>query len=120
MKPSSPSSSPSSYCLRALAFVVDASHDAVMAVVPNNDLPSEETSEYSLHAWKSVPTMRDVLFGLQLPLRPPPSRLGGMIWRKRLWVETTFALSMLQPWEKFIVCASPVSFRASLHADSCA
>lgn len=67
---------------------------------------SPETSEYSLPYWKRVPTTMDVLFGLALPYRPPESSLGAYIWRKRLWFETTFALSMMQPWEKFVLCTS--------------
>ncbi|EKM53107.1 uncharacterized protein PHACADRAFT_259275 [Phanerochaete carnosa HHB-10118-sp] len=62
-----------------------------------------ETSEYSLPAWKRVPTTADVLFGLALPYRPPKSSLGAYIWRKRLWFESTFALTMLQPWEKVLL-----------------
>ena len=44
-----------------------------------------------------------VLFGLALPYRPPESSLGAFLWRRRLWFETTFALSMLQPWEKLVL-----------------
>ena len=65
---------------------------------------SESTEhEYSLPAWKRVPTTADVLFGLALPYRPPESSLGAYLWRKRLWFESTFALSMLQPWEKIML-----------------
>ena len=62
-----------------------------------------EDCEYSLPSWKRVPSTRDVLFGLALPYRPPESSLGAFLWRKRLWFETTFALSMLQPWEKLML-----------------
>ncbi|KAI0764682.1 hypothetical protein C8Q74DRAFT_1180092, partial [Fomes fomentarius] len=53
--------------------------------------------------WKRQPTLMQVLFGLQLPYRPPRSFLGKFLWRRRVWVEVTFALSMLEPWEKFLV-----------------
>ncbi|GJE93985.1 serine palmitoyltransferase small subunit-like domain-containing protein [Phanerochaete sordida] len=62
-----------------------------------------ETSEYSLPAWKRVPTTADVLFSLALPYRPPESSLGAYLWRKRVWFESTFALTMLQPWEKMML-----------------
>lgn len=62
-----------------------------------------ETCEYSLPTWKRSPSTADVLFGLALPYRPPESSLGAYLWRKRLWFETTFALSMLQPWEKVLL-----------------
>ncbi|KIY69541.1 hypothetical protein CYLTODRAFT_372520 [Cylindrobasidium torrendii FP15055 ss-10] len=26
------------------------------------------------------------------------------LWRWRMWLETTFAISMLEPWEKWLVC----------------
>ena len=64
--------------------------------------PSERC-EYSLPSWKRVPSTTDVLFGLALPYRPPESSLGAFLWRRRLWFETTFALSMLQPWEKLVL-----------------
>jgi len=69
----------------------------------SNCTHTPEKSEYSLPAWKRVPTTMDVLFSLALPYRPPESSLGAYIWRKRLWFETTFALSMLQPWEKLVL-----------------
>ncbi|KAF7795472.1 hypothetical protein EIP86_006633 [Pleurotus ostreatoroseus] len=104
MQPSAPPASLASYCVRALSFAVDASriYDGLASLVPTSQ-PSAETSEYSPHAFKSVPTLRDVLFGLALPLRPPRSPLAAFLWRKRVWLECTFALTMLQPWEKFIV-----------------
>ncbi|CAG7850221.1 SubName: Full=Uncharacterized protein {ECO:0000313/EMBL:CCA74301.1} [Serendipita indica DSM 11827] len=39
------------------------------------------------------------------PLRYPipQSTLGRIIWRKWMWVEATFALSMLERWEKILV-----------------
>ncbi|TFK81605.1 hypothetical protein K466DRAFT_449666, partial [Polyporus arcularius HHB13444] len=53
--------------------------------------------------WKREPTTMQVLFGLHLPYRPPRSFIGKFLWRRRVWVEVTFALSMLEPWEKFLV-----------------
>ncbi|TBU28173.1 hypothetical protein BD311DRAFT_663929 [Dichomitus squalens] len=57
----------------------------------------------SYQEWKREPTTAQVLFGLQLPYRPPRSLVGRFFWRQRLWVEVTFALSMLEPWERFLV-----------------
>ncbi|PSR76378.1 hypothetical protein PHLCEN_2v8474 [Hermanssonia centrifuga] len=64
---------------------------------------SPSDCEYSIPTWKRVPSTFDVLFGLRLPYRPPPNAIGAFLWRKRVWVETTFALTMLQPWEKFML-----------------
>ena len=55
--------------------------------------------------WKREPSAWDILFRLHLPYRPPRSKLAAFLWRRRLWVETTFALSMMQPWEKIVVGA---------------
>ncbi|RDX42033.1 hypothetical protein K466DRAFT_576461 [Polyporus arcularius HHB13444] len=53
--------------------------------------------------WKREPTTMQVLCGPQLPYRPPRSLVGKFLWRARVWLEVTFALSMLQPWEKVLV-----------------
>ncbi|KAI0666419.1 hypothetical protein C8Q78DRAFT_984196 [Trametes maxima] len=53
--------------------------------------------------WKRETTIPQILFGLQLPYRKPDSPLARFLWRRRVWVEVTFALSMLEPWEKFLV-----------------
>lgn len=61
-------------------------------------------------SWKREPTTADVLFGLALPYRPPRSWLGAFIWRRRVWLETTFALSMLENWEKGFLSCVPLFF----------
>ncbi|KAF5381664.1 hypothetical protein D9615_005462 [Tricholomella constricta] len=38
--------------------------------------------------------------------RPPKSKLGLFLWRRRMWFESTFVLSMLEPWEKILLCKS--------------
>jgi len=53
--------------------------------------------------WKREPSTYDVFFGLELPYQPPKGVVGGFVWRRRVWLETTFALSMMQPWEKVVV-----------------
>ncbi len=35
--------------------------------------------------------------------RPPTSRWRKILWRWRMWVEVTFVLSMLEPWEKIML-----------------
>jgi hypothetical protein len=37
--------------------------------------------------------------------RRPSSKLGVFLWRRRMWFESTFVLSMLEPWEKFLMCS---------------
>ncbi|KAG9002878.1 hypothetical protein FRB90_011294 [Tulasnella sp. 427] len=41
---------------------------------------------------------------LDLSNRPPTGLIDQWIWEKRMWVESTFALTMLEPWEKIFVC----------------
>ena len=33
----------------------------------------------------------------------PSSALGQFFWRRRMWFEATFVLSMLEPWEKILL-----------------
>ncbi|PVF93302.1 hypothetical protein CPB86DRAFT_715759 [Serendipita vermifera] len=40
---------------------------------------------------------------------PPKSAVGRFFWRKKMWVEATFALSMLERWEKILVVTLFVS-----------
>ncbi|PFH51615.1 hypothetical protein AMATHDRAFT_89948, partial [Amanita thiersii Skay4041] len=35
--------------------------------------------------------------------RPPKTKWLIFLWRWRIWVEATFVLSMLEPWEKFLL-----------------
>ncbi|KAF8960646.1 hypothetical protein BDZ97DRAFT_1832923 [Flammula alnicola] len=35
--------------------------------------------------------------------RKPTSKLGIFLWRRRMWFESTFVLSMLEPWEKILL-----------------
>ncbi|KAL4250176.1 hypothetical protein ABKN59_006507 [Abortiporus biennis] len=57
----------------------------------------------SYESWTRVPSTADVLFQLELPYTSPKSALGRCLWRWRVWFEITFALSMLQPWEKVVI-----------------
>ncbi|KAG2004705.1 hypothetical protein CC2G_003232 [Coprinopsis cinerea AmutBmut pab1-1] len=35
--------------------------------------------------------------------RKPSSKIGIFFWRWRMWIEATFVLSMLEPWEKILL-----------------
>ncbi|KAL0958831.1 hypothetical protein HGRIS_014148 [Hohenbuehelia grisea] len=35
--------------------------------------------------------------------KPPKSGLAYVFWRWRMWFESTFVLSMLEPWEKILL-----------------
>ncbi|EJF61568.1 hypothetical protein DICSQDRAFT_105708 [Dichomitus squalens LYAD-421 SS1] len=59
----------------------------------------------SLEDWKRTPTTTAVLFGIDLPYRPPKNAVGAFLWRQRLWIETTCGLSLLEPWEKILTLA---------------
>ncbi|TCD60719.1 hypothetical protein EIP91_009625, partial [Steccherinum ochraceum] len=61
----------------------------------------------SFKDWRRVPTTTSILFGVDLPYHPPKGAVGRLLWRKRMWIETTFALSVLEPWEKiFVLCVT--------------
>ena len=45
--------------------------------------------------------------------RPPESVIGAFLWRKRLWFETTFGLSVMEESEKIIVGKYPLAIRGS-------
>ncbi|KAI0780341.1 hypothetical protein BD413DRAFT_462759 [Trametes elegans] len=57
----------------------------------------------SYHEWKRETSLLQILFDPQLPYRKPDSALHRFFWRRRVWVEVTFALSMLEPWEKVLI-----------------
>ena len=57
---------------------------------------------YSVAEWTRQPSSFEAVFGLELPYKPPKNPIAAYIWRWRLWGEVTFALSMLQPWEKLL------------------
>jgi len=35
--------------------------------------------------------------------RTPSSAIRRFLWRRQIWFESTFALSMLEPWEKMLI-----------------
>ncbi|KNZ75908.1 hypothetical protein J132_00921 [Termitomyces sp. J132] len=37
--------------------------------------------------------------------RKPQSPIAIFFWRRRIWFESTFVSSMLEPWEKILLCA---------------
>ncbi|KAF9465887.1 hypothetical protein BDZ94DRAFT_1132914, partial [Collybia nuda] len=41
--------------------------------------------------------------------RRPTSKIGIFFWRRRVWFESTFVLSMLEPWEKVMLMTIFVS-----------
>ena len=57
--------------------------------------------------WKRTPTTMEAVFGVELPYRPPKHPLAAFLWRQRLLLETTFGLSVLEPWEKVLTRTSP-------------
>ncbi|EIW56057.1 uncharacterized protein TRAVEDRAFT_60089 [Trametes versicolor FP-101664 SS1] len=59
----------------------------------------------SLEHWKHVPTIAETLFAIDVPYRPPKNAVGAFLWRWRFWLETTWGLSLLEPWEKILVLA---------------
>ena len=62
-----------------------------------------EIMKKAYESWKRVPTTTSAIIGLDLPYRPPKSPLGAFLWRRRMWLETTIGLSLLEPWEKVLV-----------------
>ncbi|KAK0195151.1 hypothetical protein F5146DRAFT_1024391 [Armillaria mellea] len=47
---------------------------------------------------KLLPPKPDLTF-----TRPPKSKVALFFWRWRMWFESTFVLSMLEPWEKIML-----------------
>jgi len=45
--------------------------------------------------------------------RPKGDGLKVFFWKKRLLFESTFALTVYEPWEKAVVCESPFCFTFS-------
>ncbi|KAH9942683.1 hypothetical protein B0H21DRAFT_793427, partial [Amylocystis lapponica] len=80
---------------RSLASSTSSGGTSTPARKPISPSSSEEYSRES--------TLAGVFFGLALPYRPPRSALGVFFWRRRIWLETTFALSMVEPWEKVLI-----------------
>lgn len=52
--------------------------------------------------WTRQPSSFEAVFGLELPYKAPKNPIAAYIWKWRLWGEVTFALSMLEPWEKLV------------------
>ncbi|KZT25575.1 hypothetical protein NEOLEDRAFT_1064817 [Neolentinus lepideus HHB14362 ss-1] len=49
-----------------------------------------------------TPPLKSV-FHPYLETRSPRGKLGHFIWRRRVWLESTFAMTMLDPWEKIVL-----------------
>ncbi|KAF4607390.1 hypothetical protein EYR38_001461 [Pleurotus pulmonarius] len=41
--------------------------------------------------------------------QPPKSKVAQFFWRRWMWFEATFVFSMLEPWEKVMLCTPPFS-----------
>lgn len=57
----------------------------------------------SLEFWRTTPSTAAALFSVEMPYRPPKNPVGAFLWRRRMWVETTMGLSVLEPWEKVMI-----------------
>jgi len=53
--------------------------------------------------WRAVPSSSAALLGISIPYQPPRDPLAAFIWRKRMLVETTMGLMLLEPWEKILM-----------------
>ncbi|KAI0683516.1 hypothetical protein C8Q76DRAFT_317879 [Earliella scabrosa] len=60
---------------------------------------------HSTEDWKRVPSAAAALFAIDLPYCPPKNPIAAFLWRRRLWIEVTCGLSLLEPWEKVITLA---------------
>lgn len=78
--------------------------------MPAND--KKPHCSYSVAEWTRQPSSFEAIFGLELPYKPPKNPIAAHVWRWRLWGEVTFALSMLEPWEKLVASGS-YTFRCS-------
>ena len=57
----------------------------------------------TLEFWKHVPSTFAAIFAIELAYRPPQSKVGTVVWKWRIWLETTVGLSLLEPWEKVLM-----------------
>ncbi|KAK0213093.1 hypothetical protein DFS33DRAFT_1377554 [Desarmillaria ectypa] len=64
---------------------------------PNIDEQQNLSMDISTKA-KLLPPKPDLTF-----TRPPKSKVALLFWRWRMWFESTFVLSMLEPWEKIML-----------------
>ena len=69
----------------------------------SNPLPSPKMSR-SFTTSNKYPTLRQILFSPHTPYVPPKaSPLAMLVWRWRIWFESTFGLVCMEPWEKCVV-----------------
>ncbi|CDO76395.1 hypothetical protein BN946_scf184937.g9 [Trametes cinnabarina] len=73
------------------------------AQAPTVSDPGYYSAAMSYHEWKRESTLSSVLFNPHLPYSKPRGALAAFLWRRRVWLEVTFALSMLEPWEKILI-----------------
>ncbi|CCM01256.1 uncharacterized protein FIBRA_03305 [Fibroporia radiculosa] len=64
---------------------------------------SAEKAALSPLTWRRVPSTLVALFGITVPYQPPNSLLGAFLWRKRMLIECTFGLTVLESWEKALL-----------------
>jgi len=57
----------------------------------------------SPETWRRVPNTAAAIFGITIPYRPPTNRIGAFLWRKRMLLETTTGLVLLETWEKTLM-----------------
>ncbi|ELU43916.1 hypothetical protein AG1IA_02054 [Rhizoctonia solani AG-1 IA] len=65
----------------------------------------QRLAEYS----KEVISRRTSDDDSRLLSRTPSSAVKRFLWRRQIWFESTFALSMLEPWEKILISESSCS-----------
>lgn len=57
------------------------------------------------------PTLYQILFSPHTPYVPPhASPIAMFVWKQRIWVESTFCLVSLEPWEKYLVGQHPIIY----------
>jgi len=57
----------------------------------------------SPETWRRVPTTFAAIFGITIPYRPPVNSVSAFLWRKRMLLETTLGLCLLETWEKILM-----------------
>lgn len=72
---------------------------------PRRRIMPSPVTPISYGEWTRETSTWDIFFRLQLPYRAPRSKFAAFLWRRRLWIETTFALTMMEPWEKVVASA---------------
>lgn len=72
--------------------------------VPTYTPSADSSMSRSFTSNYKYPTLYQVLFSPHTPYVPPQaSPIAMFAWKQRIWIESTFGLVAMEPWEKYLV-----------------